>query len=347
MSWSERIKLTFNTFKRIALPLYLWYLIFSLAAGLLALLIFLLSAGQMLIKYFESMDHFNFTPKNYAFTQMAYNSNSSLYPFNNLFLINYLPVLLIVFFLLCVIGFVAASVLYTGTYHLTVKGLQGKASFRDFKISSCLRMMGWYIFVFLFYLLFTVIGLGLFWVLDNVFKFAVGIYLTVSVGILILGSIFILPWLLCGGYYVLAQRKLSFGKAIRNSWSFFRRNMGTLWGAVFAVLLMNIAISLIRSEISTLIGGWILSFLIAPFTSLIPIVWTITLMNEGEEFFSLSYEGLSSSNSHNGFHNENLSIRPYCPENFEDDEIFYYCSSCGSKVQPNAAYCSDCGIKLR
>lgn len=31
MRWSDRMKLTFETFKRVALPLYLWFFIFAFA----------------------------------------------------------------------------------------------------------------------------------------------------------------------------------------------------------------------------------------------------------------------------------------------------------------------------
>jgi len=86
----------------------------------------------------------------------------------------------------------------------------------------------------------------------------------------------------------LAHRDLSLGKALVNSWGFFRRNMRDLWGAVIAMFLLNITI-VIFQEMSQSIGGMI-SFLATPFSTMIIIIWTITLINEEQKLALLDSE---------------------------------------------------------
>jgi hypothetical protein len=290
MTWTERFKLTWKTFQRIALPLYLWNLIFFFIVSILILICILVPLGQSLFPLLENMDH-NFTPGNYDFTQTSLPAVPP--PFHGFFgsyFAAHLPMFLLIFFLVFLIGLVSSSLLFTGTYHLAVKGLTEKASFKDFKLTGWRRLLSWYLFVFLIYALIILVGTLLGLLISSLSKLAFTIYLIIIVILFIGGSIFIIPWYFSARYYLLAQMEQSFGQALRHSWSFFRKNMGTLWGGFLASVLINIAIALIEKG-SPAIGG-ILSLAAFPFIELIAIVWTVTLLREEREYLSGEPAGL-------------------------------------------------------
>lgn len=365
MSWSERFKLTFQIFKKTALALYLWYLIIFLATTLTVLLLFLLPIGNRLFDFMDNL------PSPYA-----------LDPFDSSMLLEYLPAFLVIFILLSIIGIVATGLLYTGTYHLALKAMKEKASFKDFRFPGALRMIGWYFFLFFIYFGLFLLGTTLYFLVSTISDTSSTVYLIIGLGILILGSIFILPWMFSASYYMIAHLEQSFSLALKNSWRFFRTNMGALWGGVFALFLINIGIGLIQ-EMSQSIGG-ILSLVATPFLSLIPVIWTLTLMQE-RQGISLNTHANNDENNINESQNLEDFRQDYTYGDYEQrnkkpdneqlqtfnrplpkpsDEIstrilkqpdssevsnaeINFCSNCGSPARVNSIYCSKCGVKLR
>lgn len=385
MTWSERLKSTINIFKKIALPLYLWYLIYLVFFGIIMILFSLLPPVE---SFMQSLDNLNY---------------------NDLFLgdelLKRLPLFAILFAFLTVIGLIITSLLYTGIYHLTVKGFTAQVLFRDFKLTDAKRMIGWNSLVLLSFLAGLSVGflffafLGIF---SDTASYAFAIIFPIC---MILVSIFLVPWILSGGYYILAYRDFSFSKAFAHSWRFFRQNMGALWGAVLTMFVINIAIVLMQ-EVSSTIGS-LISFIATPFFSLIPIVWTLTLISEQERLALLDadietshtsqtsnttihdssvYDNATSnldspyhddhpyddSNSYDEptsfdppYHNEIETVKssPHYKPSKEDSPPGYYhtsnrsekiidtelifCPTCGTKVRPNAIYCAKCAFKLR
>jgi len=163
MTWSERLKLTINTFKSIALPLYLWYLLFLILFSSLVYIFYLLPLGKDFIQYFNYLDQYQFS----AFTQAseAIPSSSSNILESDLFL-EYLPAFIFSFTLLLIFGLLETSLIFTGTFHLTNKGLKGKAFFRDFRFTGVSRMIGWHSFLLFLFLLTISIGIFLIAVLS-------------------------------------------------------------------------------------------------------------------------------------------------------------------------------------
>ncbi len=364
MSWIERFKLTIHIFKKSALALYLWYFIFFLATVLSALLLFLLPIGNRLLDFVDNLS-----------------SPYALDPFDSTMFLEYLPAFLVLFILFSIIGIVATGLLYTGTYHLALKAMEGKASFKDFRFTGAPRMTGWYFFLFIIYFGLFILGAALYFFVSTISNTSSTVYLVIGLGIFILGSIFILPWMFSASYYMIAHLEQSFSLALKNSWRFFRTNMGALWGGVFALFLINIGIGLIQ-EISQSIGG-ILSLLATPFLSLIPIIWTVSLMQDSQDL-SLYVHANEYENNNNESHNPEDFRQDYSYGDYEqtnqkpDDEQLQtytqpfpkpydeisvripkqsdlsevsnaemnYCSNCGSLIRVNSIYCSKCGVKL-
>jgi len=387
MSWSERFQLTFSVFKKTALPLYLWYLILLLVFIILAVIVFLLPPARMLLEYFEGIENNNFNPSNTGFTPMAFNPEYPFDIFESPIFFEYLPAFLFIIFLFSILGFVAMSMFYTGTYHVALKGLQGKARFRDFKFSGFSRILGFYLILFLGYLPIFLLGFGLFMVLSTVSETASAVYAFFALAVFVVGTLFILPWMFSAAYYIIAHAEQNFTQAFKNSWKFFRNNMGALWGGVVALFLLNIGIGIVEEISSTL--GSLLSFLATPLLSLIPIIWTLTLMRERENFL-LPYPSSAfypdachdwAEKEQTGYPEETYyqtkefasSASPspektFAPGGYSepwtrdahtdvdyhdktpssaDDSELNFCSTCGSKIRPNAIYCSKCGVKIR
>ncbi len=377
MTWSERLKSTFNLFKNIALPLYLWYLIYLVLFGIIMILFSRLPPVESFMQSLEYLDY------------------------NNLYLgddlLKSLPLFAILFAFLSIIGLLITSLLYTGIYHLTVKGFKGQAAFRDFNLTDAKRMISWNSLVLLLFLGGISVGILLFAFLgvfsDNV-SYAFAIIFPIFI---LLFSIFLIPWVLSGGYYILAYRELPFGKACAHSWRFFRQNMGTLWGAVLTMFFINIFIVLIQEASSTI--GSLISFIATPFFSLIPIVWTLTLISEQERLTLLdtvretsystsknnsinnapSYDDTSSNDdssskddtysSHENFYNDgdssyndspyhtpsfpndietNNSLPHYKPRKEDSPPGYYHSSDRSEKIfDAELNFCPTCGTKVR
>lgn len=266
MTWNERLRSVFNLFKNIALPLYIWYLIYMVLFGIMMIVFSLIPPVENFMQYVQDLEE-----------NGLYNS-AQVIPEEGL--VKHLPILIIIIVFLVGLGLIMTSLLYTGIYHLVVKGFKGRVLFSDFSLTDAKRMIGWNSLVLILFI--ALFGLGiLLFASSSMVNATITFAFTVLLSILgVMFTIFLIPWILTGGYYVLAYRELPFGKALRQSWQFFRKNMATLWGAALAMFIINIFIVLIQ-EISSSIGGMI-SFIATPFFTLIPIVWTLTLISEQE-----------------------------------------------------------------
>lgn len=311
MSWTERFKLTFNTFKNIALPLYLWYLIFFGVFALLSSVFFLLPVGQMLFNYSDFGDfHLSPTVNHLVKTSGPYINRPFNFPGMD-FPVTLIPALIAAFALFAILGLIETSLLHTGTFHIAGKGIYRKALFGDFKFDGAARIIGWYFVIFLAIILAILAGMLLSAVLGGLSE-SLGFVIVIYFFGFFLFTIFLAPWLTTGGFYILARSDCSFGKALAQSWTFFLKNMGALWGAILAMILVQLGAAVIQ-KISPSLGG-ILSFLITPFISLIPAVWVITLMEEKEGFSRFKPEHVSPddySTDKNGQLSHDHSYNPY------------------------------------
>ena len=379
MTWSERFKLTFNTFKNIAFPLYFFYLVFLLLFGGITSLYFFLPLGKRFLQFLEYLDQYEYEFDSFTQTTAAI-SGSDIFGGDLFF--SYLPVFFFSVVLLVGIGLIMTSLLYTGIFNLAVVGHKGKALFRDFKLTGAGRMIGWNSCILLLLLLLISAGIVIFAILSIFSETVSFVFAIIYLVCLVLVSIFLVPWILTGGYYLLAHREWSFGKALINSWAFFSQNMRAFWGAVLVMLLLNIVIALIQ-EISSSVGG-IFSFMATPFFNLIIIVWTITVMNEVDTIGSLETEDtniVAAYDDKSPYHlpagdntppltDDNSSYQKSTSftldkPNEEDSPLGYYytpnksqpqkaigteanfCPFCGINVKSNAVYCSKCGVKIR
>ena len=266
MTWTERLRSTFNLFKNIAFPLYVWYLIYLALFSIMMIVFSLLPPVERFMQFIHDIE------------QMGIYNSDQVIPGDDL--LQHLPSLMMLFVFIVGLGLIMTSFLYTGVYHLVVKGFNGRVFLRDFSLTDAKRMIGWNSFILLMFV--GLFGLGvlmfaLFSMINETMSFAFTLLFSILLAVI---SVFLIPWVLTGGYYILAYRELPFIIAFRQSWQFFRKNMFTLWGAALAMFIINIFIVLIQ-EISSNIGG-LLSFIATPFFTLIPIVWTLTLISEQE-----------------------------------------------------------------
>ncbi|AFQ42356.1 zinc ribbon domain-containing protein [Desulfosporosinus meridiei] len=392
MIWPDRMKSAWVTFKREALPLYGWTLI--LAGAFLVLLIAV---------SFGILNHLNWVFPNIHNFQGAYSysagmpvpgmppvadpfTESFIDPFTNPFTDPFSPPFELPFsyfggienfsrfipfiesivgsllFILIVIWLVGAT-FYTGISNLTMKAYREKVSFRDFRFRGFFRILGWQAFVFLIQLLIVVSGLVAVFVLRQSEWALVSFLIAYALFLLVIG-LFTLPWIISSGIYLLAHPELSFPKALSRSWSFFRSHMGTLWGYLGTVFLIEIAIEILN-RISPGTAG-LVYFVISPFTVVLAIVWVLSIEDdERERAWQVNQLYNSVSDPISQTLNFNPSItdakemdasRPnppkpkldlqkseHLPSLTEDNPRF--CPSCG-KPDTGTAYCPQCGTKL-
>lgn len=284
MTWFERIKLAWKTFTREALPLYAWSLI---SIGGVVVLLYAMFMGlldqfrwafpQTNVGLFSSeMPPIPGIPPNggpFGPSQGPFNSNSG--PLGNLSTSlavagSVVGILFLIFIVACLIG----AAFSAGQFNLTAKAYREKVRFEDFRFSGFLRVLGWQVFLFLSYLIFFIIGLiGAFALSHS--KGAVTAFLIVYGLCFTVVQIFILPWLATSLYYLLAHREQRFWAALRSSWRFFRRHMGSLWGYIGTVILIQIAL-LVLIKISAGLG-YLASLAVGPFIVVLAIVWVLSL----------------------------------------------------------------------
>lgn len=273
MRWSERIKLTLDTFKRVALPIYGWYFIFAFV-GLGLLIVGLLPFVMPLVnKKGGSFPNPNppMPPGN--------SFSSGLSPFSDN-LASYLaqaPYFFLIFVIILLLSWLVTSAFMTGMFNLTQKGLHEKVLFRDFRFSGISRVLGWYGILTLVSFLVIVAGIIGAFALRGI-SYALPLFAGLYVLFLIALGIFLAPWLSTSVFYMLNHRELSFKHSLSGSWDFYRRNMGSLW--LFFITLIGIQILLSFTYQASQTLYILVALLAGPFTAILPIVWVLSLEEE-------------------------------------------------------------------
>ncbi|KLU60233.1 hypothetical protein CEB3_c36640 [Peptococcaceae bacterium CEB3] len=298
MRWSERLKLTWQTFLQEAPALYLWFLLYILATAVVIILfVFSLVHNAPLDIPSGAFPHrAPMFPGPYAPLpggnlpgNFAYGGPVPFGPFglfgaglpflrDPTLMASYLGRLAWPFAGLVIISLLMSASLTAGTYHLTRKALEGlKPSFRDFKLQGTWRVIGWYILLFLAQLLVLALAV-LVSLLFYRIKVLLAIFLVVYFIALAALVIYLVPWLATAKIYLLAHRDQGFGHTLRASFTFFRRHMAVLWGYIGTALLILVVL-LLLNRISPLLNI-LVSLAVTPFNMILPMVWVLSLLKE-------------------------------------------------------------------
>lgn len=289
MNWSDRMKRAFLTFKRMALPLYAWYLILSISGVILAVLslipmIISLARSGMLNSEFPGLPAMPNLP-GLPFSGSYPNPNPPVPPGSDLIpgsdaimdgitpYLSLAPRFFLTFIALIILGWLLSSAFMTGMFHLTRKAYMTRARFKDFRLSGFSRVLGWYGILTLFVVILLGLGLFIAMTLSDI-DYAVPVFAVSCVFILIAVAIFLAPWLSTSAFYMLNHQELSFGKAFRASWRFYKRHLGSFWAYILTVIGITIIISIIGRSYPNI--EFIVSLLVSPFTTILPIVWVLT-----------------------------------------------------------------------
>jgi hypothetical protein len=293
------MKRALGTFKRMALPLYAWYLIL----GVLGIILVVLSLIPLLVSLYQGgilgseitglprIPGLPFAPEipgnpNTSFPNPnppvppgSYPNPGSqaftdqLVPFFTL-----APKFLLSFIGLFLLSLLITSAIMTGIFHLTKKAYSGHAKFKDFRLKGFLRVLGWHGILTLLTILFVGIGAIIAFSLRET-SYAIPIFLGSYSLLLLAVGIFLAPWFSSSVFYMLNHRELSFFSSFSGSWSFYRRHIGSFWGYFITAIILQILVLVVDQNSPNL--GWIFSVLVTPFTTILPIVWV--LAHEEEE----------------------------------------------------------------
>lgn len=383
MTWSERIKLAWAIFKREALPLYAWTLIF-IGIGVVLVVAMILGVLDQLRWAFPHAYSGPFSPgmpvpgvpptSGIGITPFAGpfgSPNQGLFdsfggPLSNFsMLLSALKSVAGTFLLILVVGLLIASAFYTGLFNLTAKAYREKITFKDFRFMGFFRILGWQGLLLLIKFLLLVIGvIGAFTLSHS--QVALWAFLIIY-ALLITGvTIFVFPWLTTSSIYLLAHRKEGFWDALRGSWRFFRKYMGILWGYIGTVILFEIAIQFL-SKISQGIAG-LAALVVSPFIAVLAIVWVLSL-DENERKQDIEPQLNPTAYSAVPYHEvpapivnlpspehhipevasteseaPKINLQKATPLPLPEDTP-NYCASCG-KANTGTAYCPHCGTKF-
>lgn len=277
MRWSDRIKLTLETFKRAALPLYIWYFIFAFVgvglviAGLIPFLTPIIRSKGTFSSPF-------FGPNPPMLSGYSFSGGSAPFDHNLSPYLDQVPYIFLILVILFFLAWIASSAFITGIFNLTQKGFHEKVSFRDFRFSGIPRILGLYGILTLVSFLLVLAGILGALALKRM------TYLLPFLGVLYVLSlialiIFLAPWLSTSAYYMLNHRELSFTRSLSRSWDFYRQNMGSLWLLFITLIGIQVLLSLFNQTSHAL--GILAALIVGPFTAILPIVWILSL--EGEQ----------------------------------------------------------------
>ncbi|WP_172635876.1 zinc ribbon domain-containing protein [Desulfitobacterium dichloroeliminans] len=277
------MKKTIETFKRMTLPLFGFYIIFVIttiliaAISVVAAVMPILRSGEF-SSSFPSDPSIPVPPDNGSMTNFGYGSFGELTPYFEELepYMDMAPMLLLGIALLIVLGLLMSSIFQVGIFHLTKKAYVEKAQFRNIRLQGFARLFGWY--VILTIVSFIVISSGIVMAINFRSEYAMALFGIVYVFVFVALGVFLAPWVLAAPYRMLTQLHLPFGRAFRESWSFYRRHMGPLWGAFLTIMGLQLLISLFDKSSPEI--GLILSFIVTPFLTILPIVWVFTLEEE-------------------------------------------------------------------
>ncbi|SHN49471.1 zinc-ribbon domain-containing protein [Desulfitobacterium chlororespirans DSM 11544] len=281
MTWTDRMKKTIETFKRMALPLFGFFILLALVEFIITVI----SLSATFLPFFD-MNGFNpsFSPAPYMNPNIpvppGYEYDPSLgYSFGWEELapfMSMLPGLLGGIAILMVLSILIGSVFFTGIFHLTKKAYTEKAQFRDIKLKGLPRVLGWYAIVTLISSI--VIGVGILLAMRFESPYSLAMFGLIYILVLMAVGLFVAPWVSSAPYYMLNHDSFAFGQAFKESWHFYRRHMGPLWGAFFTLLAIQLLVNAIYRSSPDI--GLILSLLTTPFLTVLPIVWVLTLEEE-------------------------------------------------------------------
>jgi hypothetical protein len=291
LTWTDRMKRTIDSFKNMALPLFLYYLLFTLIGVIIAAIAIAIIA----IPFFEMADPLNIQSMPYYFDPnipvppgydpFEYGDESDL--FGILGSLSYLgPQLMAIIAMGVLVGGLMGALYVAGSFHLTKKAYREKAQFKDIRLKGFLRVVGWYLLVSLISLI--AIGIGLLIAFNIESPYAIALFLVVYGLILFAIFVFIAPWTFMAPYYMLNHPQHPFWQTFKASWNFYRSHMGPLWGAFLTVIGISILLELISQSAPNL--GLLLMFLTYPFLGILPIVWLLTLEDEDNPPTYTSYE---------------------------------------------------------
>ncbi|AET66010.1 hypothetical protein Desor_0294 [Desulfosporosinus orientis DSM 765] len=356
MTWSDRMKLAWTTFKREALPLYGWILIFF-GAGMVALIAMALGVLEQLRWIFPNIHSFLGTfssdmpvpgiPPSVGLAPFHfYGSIQSLSQFLP-FLKHTAGTLL----LILIVCWLAGAAFYTGIFNLTAKAYHDSVGFRDFSFKGLLRTMSWQALLIIIQLIIFAIGISGAVTLRLHAGPLVMIYSVIYALLIIAIALYTLPWIISSGIYLLIHQEQPFSEALHGSWTFFKNHMGALWGYIGTFILIEIALDIL-TRISQGLAG-IATFAVSPFIAILAIVWVLSLEDTYIIYTATDFESLTANTAPSGtqFTDDNkpdppkIDLQKKNPLPSDPDDNTPFCPSCGS---PNTgtAYCPQCGTKL-
>ncbi|HBW37025.1 zinc ribbon domain-containing protein [Desulfosporosinus sp. BICA1-9] len=313
MTWSERMKSAWITFKREALPLYAWTLIF------IAVLVVLIIA--MVLGVFDQLrwtiPHIyegsfssgmpvpgvppapNFAPSMPPFGSLDDDPFAYFGGYSNFSrILSAMGSVVGTLALILIVGWLIGSAFYAGLFNLTQKAYREKVSFKDFRFKGVFRFLGWQGFIVLIQLLLLIAGLiGVFSLRHS--EGTIVAFLIVYGLFIALGLLFLVPWFASSSIYLLAHGHETFWVALSGSWRFFRRHMGSLWGLIGTVILIQIAIEILMGISSSGLAG-LANLIISPFIAVLTIVWVLSLEDDERKKADDLYD-YSTTNSTNPY----------------------------------------------
>ncbi|MDR3543231.1 MAG: zinc ribbon domain-containing protein [Desulfosporosinus sp.] len=383
MTWSERIKLAWTTFKREALPLYGWTLIFTgvgvvlIVAMVIGVLAQIRQSGWAFPRTYGGsfspgmpVPGIPPTPGLNPYAGPFGSPNEGLFgafsgPLNNFsHLLSVASSLAGTFLLILIVGWLIGSAFYTGLFNLTAKAYHENVSFKDFRFTGFSRILGWQGFLLLIKVFLTIIGLIGALSLSHsrgalvAFLILYALFITAAV-------LFALPWLFTSTIYLLVHRKEGFWDTLKGSWKFFQRHMGVLWGYIGTVILIEAGLQIL-SRISAGLTG-IATLVVSPFIAVLAIVWVLSLEDDESPAYDIPLAippcdppqtnlnpdtETPTENPHISEADNLTSTTPSTdqpislkkPVDLSKDKP-HFCPSCGKK-NTGTAYCPQCGTKL-
>lgn len=315
MSWSDRMKKAFQAFKRMALPLYAWYLILAILSivlvflSLLPMIASLVHSGMLNSQFpgFSGVPGLPGVPGGSMLPGIPNSPGVPTPPFSGTYpnpnppvppgssltpgpqgvmngiapFLSLAPVFILSFLGAIALSWLLSSAFMTGIFNLSKKAYSGQAKFKDFRFKGCLRVLGWYGLLTIIGIL--LVGLGVFSAIAlRDIHYAVPVFVVVFALFICAIAIFLAPWLSTSVFYMLNHREISFSKSFRESWRFYRRHIGSFWGYFITAIGIQILLYLIDRNSPDI--GLILAFLITPFTTILPVIWVLTHEEEEEAY---------------------------------------------------------------
>lgn len=283
-SWTDRMKQTFSTFKRMAFPLYAGYLLFIIVAALVFILS-LLPVGIGIVQsglYYSDFSGLSGIPGMPGSPSVPvppggpYGAGANGDTFSQLFSLG--GKFIFSFFLMLALTMLVTAAFWTGIFHLTKRSYTDKAQFKDYSFKGFFRVLAWFVILTFVILVLCIIGVAIAFSYRP-FEYSGLGFLAIYALVVAALAIFLAPWISISVFYILNHREFSFGQAFKESWRFYRRHMGSFWGCFLTALVIEILIGVLTRNSSGLSG--LLSFVITPFISILPIVWVLT--HEEEE----------------------------------------------------------------